>query len=400
MLSIDDLLHLLTSGETVVLDDVKNIMLRARHDNADLEDIQFANSLLQESGDYLPSHLVRVLIRAELSDEEAKAQISLNKKFFKRLGRFLPALVGYFKPFCSDHIVGVLRCIDDCHSDYLVSANSLRKDRLLREAEQSLEKALEAVTKVTEALEDVRRHLDFEYRDYYALYFPTFVKSLPFPPDVDHLIQELKLCSGVLNIVSASGATNEDQFYLSGNDKRRVLVGYAHMMSLMWNGPKLVTTPGSDFSTFCGLLFESITGIADESLAGAINRYARSEERKKRDAEELEFKAEEDDNDNFLAEKRVMKTAEIEIERCKALLNIDSLSDIARTLLLMNIDRQTKNYAAAQKAYGPRQVWLHQMNDAQLETLRNPNIDPRALAKLDRALGDARRTVRGKGIDI
>src|SRR4051812_44096355 len=65
------------------------------------------------------------------------------------------------------------------------------------------------------------------------------------------------------------------------------------------DGPKLVTTPGSDFSTLCSLLFEAVSGNADEGLAGAINRYARSEDRKRWDREGEE---EQDPEDNFLVE--------------------------------------------------------------------------------------------------
>jgi hypothetical protein len=399
MLSVDDLHRLLTNGDKLTLHDVKNIMLRVRHGDADLENVKYANSLLQESGDYLPSHLLSALIRADISYEEAMPHIKLNKDFFRRLVGLLPTLVEHFKPSHSENIVGVLSCIDDCHNDYHVSAKSLRKDRLLREAKQSLENAQEAVTKATIALERARGHLDFEYESYSALYFQVPSASSPFRHDLGQLIRELNVCSGVLNVVCINAETDEEHFYLSGNDKRGVLVGYAYMMSVMWNGPKLVTTPGSDFAIFCSLLFEAVTAVADESLAGAINRYARSDKRKRLDADELENEADENNDDNFLAEKRAMKRSAEAIKKCKDLLNTDGLSDIARTLLMMNLNQETKNYEAARDTYGPRQVWLHQLNEEQLEKFRSTDIFY-AMNELDRARGDFRRAVRGKGLDL
>jgi hypothetical protein len=56
-----------------------------------------------------------------------------------------------------------------------------------------------------------------------------------------------------------------------------------------YDGPPLVTTPGSKFSSLCGLLYEIVSGSPDESLSGAINRYARSKDRKKVDLHDLEY---------------------------------------------------------------------------------------------------------------
>jgi hypothetical protein len=83
-------------------------------------------------------------------------------------------------------------------------------------------------------------------------------------------------------------------------------------MCRMWDGPKLVTTPGSDFAALCSLLFEAVSGRSDEGLAGAINRYARSEDRKQWDREGED--EDERDNDNFLSEKNTMRSSEQEVE--------------------------------------------------------------------------------------
>src|SRR6185436_17873917 len=101
-----------------------------------------------------------------------------------------------------------------------------------------------------------------------------------------------------------------------------------YRMSTQWNGPKLVTTPGSDFAALCSLLFEAASGKSDEGLAGAINRYARSEARRQWDRS-----GEEDDpDDNFQTEKAEMAAALHAIELCKKILQKPGLSEKALEL--------------------------------------------------------------------
>jgi hypothetical protein len=127
-----------------------------------------------------------------------------------------------------------------------------------------------------------------------------------------------------------------------GNDQRTTVVEWAYHMCTMWDGPKLVTTPGSDFAALCSLLFEAVSGRSDEGLAGAINRYARSEERKQWDREgEGE---DERDNDNFLSEKNTMRSSEEEVELCKVLLQEPSLSDMAKVLLHTRMKHEQHSY--------------------------------------------------------
>lgn len=54
-------------------------------------------------------------------------------------------------------------------------------------------------------------------------------------------------------------------------------VDYTAYISRRFRGPRLVTTPGSDFSQFCSLLYEIATGQRDESMQGAIIAYAMGE---------------------------------------------------------------------------------------------------------------------------
>jgi hypothetical protein len=153
-----------------------------------------------------------------------------------------------------------------------------------------------------------------------------------------------------------------------------------------------------------------MTGEADEGLAGAINRYARSDERKKWDEQGEEELA---DDDNFASEKHSMRFSEREIELCKALLDKARFSTMAETLLLMRVNRERQNHDEACSKYGPRQVYMSQLNSDQIDAMLGEAIgrlSPEKLEKLsthvgqssaalDISLGEARRSARRQGFD-
>ena len=113
------------------------------------------------------------------------------------------------------------------------------------------------------------------------------------------------MCAGVLDIMHEIADIKPKRLFVYGNDQRTNVVEWAYHICTMWDGPKLVTTPGSDFAALCSLLFEAVSGNPEESLAGAINRYARSEDRKQWDRDGEDEVAKEDDN--FLTEKNIMR---------------------------------------------------------------------------------------------
>jgi hypothetical protein len=370
-------------------------MLSARHRDLPTENIEYANSLLPESGEYLPLFMLSAFVRADISEEEAVVYIQRNKEFLQRLTYLLPALVCYFDPQTRPrNLLGLLGCLEDCHNDYYATAQSPRRDRRIRETRESLNEAITNSASAIVALEAAQRFIDLEFSRYHGIYYQASTANGAVRRDVAELIHELKMCSGVAEIVRAAMDFDLDYLFLSGNDKRSTVVEYAYQMSTMWNGPKLVTTPGSDFSILCSLLFEAVSGISDESLAGAINRYARSDDRRKHDIEEAEFREEEASDDNFSREKRAMKVSAREIERSTSLLKTPGLSMMARTLLLMRIDREQREYDEAQGAKGPNQVLMSHLNAEQLENLFRPVVDRvsgKSLNNLDMALGKVRR---------
>jgi hypothetical protein len=369
--------------EELSLEDVKIVMRGVRYDRGYDERFDYANTLLPEAGHYLRPHTLGALVRADIAEEEAALDLELNKTFFARLVDLLPSLVRFFgKEARSMNPKGIISTIDDCHNDYYLTIASSRRDRQFREAKERIANASKLASESASALEDAKRHFDIEFDRYREAYY----KGSDVGPSrfLSDLIHELRMCSGVLEIVNATADIKPKRLFVFGNDQRTTVVEWAYHMCTMWNGPKLVTTPGSDFAVLCSLLFEAVSGRSDEGLAGAIDRYARSDERKQWDREGED--EDEKDNDNFLAENNTMRSSEQEVELCKVLLQIPSLSDLARVLLLTRVEYEQRRYEVAQTTYGPRQVYLSQMNDEQWNNMLMEAVSrlkPEQIEKLD-----------------
>lgn len=223
--------------------------------------------------------------------------------------------------------------------------------------------------------------------------------------------------SGVVEIVHAMIGLNPQgpfkNLFLSGNDSRTTVVEYAYHMCTMWDGPKLVTTPASQFADLCSFLFEAVSGQADESLSGVINRYARSDERKQWDREGEE---EDSPDDNFVSQKQRMRASQRDLSLYSAVARYPGLSQMAMTLLALRLKSEGDRYEAAKNTYGPNQVYLEQMNDEQIaamfaEAIRSWRPEKQVefyefieaenstMGALEVKLGKTRRAARKSGID-
>jgi hypothetical protein len=361
----------LQQRETLTLEDVNLLFKNTRHRENDPERIAYANSLLPEAGDYLRPYELRALLRADISGTEAAVALKRSKALFSRLAWLLPSLLAFFER--RQNLAGLLYCIDECHNNFHATAASPRRDRQARETKDLINVACEATVRAAATLESVTRLIENEYDRYHQAYHPNHEG----PSSLKKLIEELGMCSGVLEIMSAKVDLSPKRhpftlLHLSGNDQRTLVVESAYHMSADWNGPKLVTTPGSQFAALCSLLFEAVGGEPDESLSGAINRYARSDDRRLWDLEGEEMKEE---SDNFLTEKERMRGCTRQIELCKALKKSPGISTIAQTLLQMRIDWEQKKYKEASETYGPRQVYIENYNAEQFYQMIAPIVD-------------------------
>lgn len=411
MQSTEDDIRRILSEKRLTLESVKQIMRSVRHGRHAEEISAYADSLVPEASDYLSPQTLSALVRADINELEAANDADQNRAFFSRLVVLLPSLIDFFRK--KNNMWGIINCIDDCHNDFHVTAKSRRRDRQERETKELLEAARNATAAAAASIEKAKRLLDIEFDRYSKLYLTVEER----PRHLEELIDELNVCSSVAEILSASIDLEPKhpfkRLFLSGSDKRTAVVERAYHMSTMWDGPKLVTTPGSDFSNLCSLLFEAVSGDADESLSGAINRYARSDDRKQWDREGEE---EDDENDNFRSVKQWMRASIREIEMCTSLQQVATLSTAAKDLLNLQIATENKQLGKALTTYGPHQVLFEHLNEEQQATIFSRAISHwkpeeqeklfeqlekgTLMADLDIALGKARRDSRAGKVDV
>lgn len=405
LLSEDELEHVLRRDE-LTTEDVRRALATVRHSYKADELLAYATNLIPDA-DLLDGSALRALARADITEEEAAKEIQKNKAFCARLAGLLPSILRLFDS--RHNLAGIFLMIDDCHNDFHVTAVSRRKDRQTREIKEGLADAIKFSLKAAEAIENAKRLVGTEYQSFCEVYF---LDGKQQPRYLDDLVEQLRMYSGVAEIIDSLIDLNPPgpfrTLYLSGNDARTTVVEYAYHMCTMWNGPRLVTTPGSQFADLCSLLFEAISGQADEGLSGAINRYARSDERKQWDREGEEEVSE---DDNFLSLKGKMRFAQENLRLYTATARRPTLSEMAKTLLALRLRDEANQYEEAQNTYGPNQVYLSQMNSEQIATMFTDAIESwrpdkqkdladffegkkASLDALEIKLGKSRRTAR------
>lgn len=361
MLVSESNISAILAKDVLSLDDVKRLIRGVRYPKGYDERFEYANTLLADASDYLRPDTLIPLVRAEITESEAVSERERNKAFFARLVDLLPSIVRFFsKEARSRNPWGIVSTIDDCHHDFHITIKAPRRDRQLRTAKEKLSRALKLALELMSSLEAAKRYFDIEYDRYRGVQHSE-VDETRYA--LDDLMRELRMCSGVLELVGATADLDPRRLILFGNDEKTDLVEWTHHMCAMWGGPKLVTTPGSDFATLCSLMFEVASGNSEEGLAGAINRYARSEPRKQWDrGGENE---EERESDNFVTEKRILERTTKEIAFARRLLQTPNLTDNARAVLQARIQHEQRRYEDAERRHGPLQVYREHMTEEQ-----------------------------------
>lgn len=368
------------------------------------DDAELCNKLVPESGDFLDPFEQRATIRADFSDAEIARRLREQKAYFKRLSRLLPALLGFLKKKQPNTLIPILRIVDDFHHDYHYVANNKRRDKNKREMIDGLSNAANAITTALSAMKKAETHFSIDFditrRKYHQLVFNNDPVQFGF----EELLRELELCRRVLKLVSFRTNVEDDFKYVTHNQIKTHVVEYAYNLSICGDGPKLITTPGSDFSVFCGVLNEIAGGAPDDSLSGAINRYARSKERKKHDEEEAKFIAEnsEDKNltNNFKEATDLVERLAPESYRLIEILKSDSADEDVKFLARILLAANKKEMETAINRYGPNIVWLSQAPKNSEIREQNEAFDfdasQKRMRNLDIELGQARRRSREK----
>lgn len=359
----------------------------------DADYARVAEALVPGSAEFLREEHVSALARAEITEEQAKREIASQKLFFKRLALLLPGLLSYFKFEQPSEILQALAHIDDCHRDFSIIETAQRRDKARRLAMQELSAARRALSTAATALSKIDAIASLEYERLRSAHLGQGETRNSKNYATSDMVREIEFCSAAIEI-SALRAEREDNYFIfstSGTSTHVVEAAFA--LSVWYNGPPLVTTPGSDFSAICSIIYEIASGRADESLAGAINRFARSEDKQRFLAEEEELRVENDEAlvpDNFRAIASDIAHAGEDIEIYQQLSAMPGLSPTARMLANSMVADAQARIETASKKYGPNLLWAHQIPDEQFEGIEAAH---QALKQAAILLGKLRRAV-------
>ncbi|MGX1743435.1 hypothetical protein ACWIEX_17945 [Bosea sp. NPDC055353] len=359
----------------------------------DADYARVAESLVPESSKYLPQEHASALTRADITEEHAKREIALQKKFFKRLANLLPSLLRHFRFDQPSEILKALTQIDDCHQDFSIIKKSQRRDKARRLAMQEFSAAQRALTNAAAALSKVDSIASIEYEHLRSAHLGERHSGTYRSYGTSDLVHEMELCSAAIEICTLRAEQEDEYMPLSGSGVSTHVVEAAFSLCIWYNGPPLVTTPGSDFSTVCSIIYEIASGCADESLAGAINRFARSEDKQRLLAEQEQTRIENEDTsvpDNFRAVTSDIARAREDIELYGQLTAIPNLSLTAGMLANSMVRDAEARIDAARRKYGPNLIWAHQISHEHWERIETAHQTLKQKAIL---LGELRRAV-------
>ena len=373
--------------DPIPLSIVRTALSVARDDNVRQELFEVAEEIVPGSGDYLPFHWARGLVRAEVLEEAAREEITSQKEFIERLSNLAPALFKFLRFETPKVVKYALCCVDDCFNDFKIASKAPRQDRQRRVAIETIGTAFKTLTEASSALRAAERHVDIFVND-------VFDVRGKGSANLEAFLSDVATCQGALEICLERAHTEPDFLILGDNQAKTSVVRYAHTLCVFWGGPPLTTSPNSDFATFCSLLFEVASGIPDESLSGAIIRYARSKERLDMEAHEHQKEVEDADLaniDNFEHQKYQIATVKEKASKYIGLVTGGKLSENTKLLLLELAEKSVNDLEAAKAKYGPHLIL--DGNRPLPVHMRLPSLDDyyEAITKADIAIGRLRR---------
>ena len=254
-----------------------------------------ANAILEGAEDYLHDYYLMDFISAKTDQEQVEKDIQERSKYVSRLQELLPTIVNLLGLNDPSGISSALHQITDCCHDYPLIEKSDFSTTQRKAVLRDLNLLVERVRKLNDLLEVVGNHVSIQFGHHKeAVHRMTSSNAYP-ARNLDSFQGDLRILGFVTELVKYDDETGGSAFYVGDNKARTHIVEYAYRLAIQFDSPKFVTTPGSDFSNLCSLIFELATGLSDESLAGAINKFARSKLRNEIDQDEITTRYENSD---------------------------------------------------------------------------------------------------------
>lgn len=365
---ISKLIPYLRTGETIPHDDMLEALNEATDGMADERRREVASSFSPEAGRYLSSFDLMPFIKADISDGEVEERISERRSFLGRLSNLLPSVLALLTVREEAHINSALIQLDDCSRDYHAVKRSEYSSTQRKKIVRDISAVIELSKQLALTLQRLDYHVSSDFEEHDQAY--RRVTSIDSPEvrfyDLQRLLGELRFSSEIILYKDGIG---ERAFIIGDNRARTHIVEYAYQMAAQFNAPKFATTPGSDFSVLCSLMYELATGEADESLAGAINKFGRSARRKELDEEEVVFRRENTDEwmaereaDNFAGVKHAIKSYEAEIAFWRSMLTSREWDEFEQGQIGFRAMDAMQRREDKMRKHGPFLVWASQIS--------------------------------------
>jgi hypothetical protein len=361
-----------------------------------------ANEITNGAGDYLPFEFLGAFIKADLPDAEAERLISERKRYLERARRLFPSMLKLLQARNYESIRSVLLEIGDCCWDFPIIEQSNHSKRQRKELSQNLDGLKGSLETTLRCIEKCKRFVDIEFKNHKSA-LRRILNSDPNPLEtLDQVDGELRHLMFATDIARYKTAIGHDHVYIGDNKARTHIVECAYSLCLYLGSPQFVTTPGSEFSFLCSLILELATGKRDESLAGAINKFARSELRKQLDRREAELRVESSDEgmrkyeeDNFAGVKERLPCLIEDYDFWKEMAASGPRDEFpAEQLKLRTLDA-LEQISKVMHEHGPFLVWASQYSERDQErSCRQIEDTDARLLSLEIEIGRLRREKR------
>lgn len=348
---LEELIHYIDADEPIP----ERLMLAALNASGDGIGTQgrrdAANAILAGAGDYLPDiYYLRALITAELSIEEAKDIIASRKIYINRARHLLPTILKLLGVREEMNLHTALRMIDDCCFDFPNVASAKHYKTVKKTLLEKINNIKDLSNKLYRLIEDAWRHLEIEYNHQKEAYSRKVGIDFGQSYYIEQLRHDLSHLNFAAKLALYKDEIGEESFYVADNRARTHVVECAYRLAVWQGKPQFVTTPGSDFALLSSLIYEMASGDAEVSLAGAINKFARSQLRHQIDRDEAEFQLENSDAyiatvdaDNFSHQKEKVARLQKELGFWTAMAARSEWNDLDRSHIMMRLSDVRSN---------------------------------------------------------
>jgi hypothetical protein len=245
----------LRTGEPIPSDDMLQALNEATSGMADERRREVAVGFSPEAGRYLSSHDLMPFIKADIPDDEVKRRVSERRSFLGRLSNLLPAVLDLLEVREEAHINSALIQIDDCSRDYHTVKKAEYSSTQRKKIVRDISAVIELSKKLGLALQSLNHHVSSDFEEHDRAY--RRVTNIDTPEvrfyDLQRLLGELRFSSEIILYKDSIG---ERAFFIGDNRARTHIVECAYQMAVQFDAPKFATTPGSDFSVLCSLMYE------------------------------------------------------------------------------------------------------------------------------------------------